>query len=143
MVTDRPISFSVSHSGEHALVAVVDDRAPLGIDVERVRPRARLEALAARALARDELAAWRARPANERLAAFLQLWTRKEAYLKATGTGITTSMRAVPVAPAGWTCVDLDVGPDARAALAIALPAATVALERWHPALSASAGTAS
>ena len=56
----------------------------------------RLEALAARVLCEDEHAAWLESAPPEQLHAFLELWTAKEAYLKAIGTGITRPLRDVP-----------------------------------------------
>ena len=134
------VAFSVSHSGTRALVAVVPAAVALGVDIELVRPRTRLEALARRALGPDELAAWEA--SDDRLRTFLHAWTAKEAYLKATGVGVTTALRAVPIRPPGWTADALAVGPDAIAAIAVAAPGARVALEDWEPRVSASGGTA-
>jgi 4'-phosphopantetheinyl transferase len=102
-VVGRPdVSFNVSHSGRHGLVAVTIG-ANVGVDVEMVRPRRYLERLATRTLAPDDLAAWCDAPAGERLERFLRAWTAKEAYLKALGVGLTRRLRDVPVEPSDWT----------------------------------------
>ena len=88
----------MSHSGAFAR----DRRSPtatsrVGVDVEEVRPRRRLDALAARVLNDEEHAAWlRLDDADEQLRSFLRVWTAKEAYLKALGIGIATRLRDVP-----------------------------------------------
>jgi 4'-phosphopantetheinyl transferase len=121
VVTDgAPISFSVSHSGGLGLVAVIEGNTPVGVDVESVRARARLDALARRVLDAEDHAAWARLPGEDaRLRAFLQAWTEKEAYLKGRGIGIATRLRAVPRRPAGWTVTSLEVPVGFVAALAV------------------------
>src|SRR3546814_6405959 len=58
-----------------------------GIDLERQRPRARALEIAERYFSADEAAALAALPAADRSVAFLELWTAKEAVLKALGRG--------------------------------------------------------
>jgi 4'-phosphopantetheinyl transferase len=84
----QALDFNWSHSGEQALVAIARGIAP-GIDLERVRPRRSAMEIARRYFAADELV-WLETfddPAS-RDRAFLQLWTAKEAVLKAHGRGI-------------------------------------------------------
>jgi 4'-phosphopantetheinyl transferase len=86
-VEDTDIQFNLSHSGALALIAVARGR-QVGVDVERLRPLADLEDVAARvctAREREALAAL-AKPQRER--AFLTLWTRKEALAKMVGEGV-------------------------------------------------------
>ncbi len=79
------IHFNISHSGD-CLAMAFDQAAPVGIDVERIRPRARLESLAARIMAPEQFAAFRARqcPDDE----FYACWCAAEALVKCAGTGI-------------------------------------------------------
>jgi len=94
---DEDLRFNLSHSGDIAVVAVAT-RHEVGVDVELVsRPRSP-EALAPRVLSREELAelAVAGAPAEQRLA-FLAAWTRKEAVLKASGTGIDRDLTAIDV----------------------------------------------
>ncbi len=125
------VSLSLSHAGAVALVALVPGDRRIGVDVEVVARRPRLDALAARVLSAHEHAAWLQLPADEQLPAFLRAWTAREAVLKATGVGVTTRLRDVEVAPDGWTCVALDGPPGTIAALAVDAPA-TVAYETWR-----------
>lgn len=81
------LQFNWSHSGDAALIAVARDVAP-GIDIERLRPRAHAMQLAERFFHPEETAALAALNAAEQEPAFLQLWTGKEAVLKAMGRGI-------------------------------------------------------
>lgn len=82
------VRFNLSHSGEGALVGVARGR-EIGIDVEEVRPMADLEQLAARFFAPREAAALTAIAEALRAEAFFHCWTRKEAYIKACGEGMS------------------------------------------------------
>ena len=114
------ISFSLSHSAGYAVIALTDGGANVGVDVEEVRARSRLDALAARVLNDEEHAAWRAiDDADRQLRAFLRAWTAKEAYLKALGIGIATRLRDVPSEVEGWDIRELDAGTNRVAALAV------------------------
>ncbi len=79
------IYFNLSHSGD-CLALVFDHAAAVGIDVERIRPRHRLEGLAARIMSPVQLAAFRERacPVNE----FYACWCAAEALVKRAGTSI-------------------------------------------------------
>ena len=84
------VHFNVTHSGEVVLLAVSDDR-PVGVDVERRRDVARVQALIDRWLTPDErreLATLQARGLDDS-EAFLRVWSLKEARLKALGVGIS------------------------------------------------------
>jgi phosphopantetheinyl transferase len=113
------ISFSLSHSGGYAVIALTEGGVNVGVDVEEVRARSRLDALAARVLNDEEHAWWRAiEDADEQLRSFLRAWTSKEAYLKALGVGIATPLRDVPTRVEGWSMRELDAGSNRVAALA-------------------------
>jgi 4'-phosphopantetheinyl transferase len=81
------LDFNWSHSGEHALIAVARGISP-GIDIERRRPQPRALPIARRFFGNDEADALAALPEEARDAAFLEIWTAKEAILKAHGRGI-------------------------------------------------------
>jgi 4'-phosphopantetheinyl transferase len=104
---DAELQFNLSHSGSVAVVAVVTG-ARVGVDVERLRPRAKLDALAARVLDSKDHADWLDLPEDQQLRAFLERWTAKEAYVKAIGAGITVPLRDVPTEPEGWTVAGFD-----------------------------------
>ncbi|MFF4160848.1 4'-phosphopantetheinyl transferase family protein [Streptomyces sp. NPDC001678] len=116
--------FNLSHAGELALFAFADT--PVGADVEEEQPAA-VVADVSRMLHPAETAELDALPEAERPAAFARCWTRKEAYLKGTGTGLAESPAvtyvgtgSLPVPPPGWTLADVDAGAGHAAAIAVA-----------------------
>lgn len=117
------VVISLSHSGDLALLAVATG-VRVGVDLEEVRSRPRLERLAERVLASDELAAWMAVPEQHRLRAFLEAWTSKEAYLKAIGEGIRSPLAGVPARlPEGWVAAAPAAGDGHVTCLAVEAPA--------------------
>ncbi len=79
-----PAHFNLSHSGEFIACAV--DDAPLGIDIEAVKP---LDLKVARRVCTDPELEYLAPERPDALRRFYKIWTAKEAYFKARGTGIT------------------------------------------------------
>ena len=98
------IRFNVSHSGDLVLLAVSGQR-DVGVDLERRRSLARVDALIERWLTVDEREDVGRRLANGAALsdAFLRVWSFKEARLKALGVGIagaaSASFRAVDAVP--------------------------------------------
>ena len=88
-LADHPsMHFSLSHSGDQAVLAVSDQR-EIGIDIERVRPLDHLD-LARRYFHPNEVSAIEGvRPPDEQLLAFFRIWTLKEAIVKAIGKGLS------------------------------------------------------
>ena len=85
---DEPrCAFSLTHSGDEALVAL-SDGPDIGVDLEAVREFRDVDELARQCLTPAELVGFDATPEAERVLAFLRAWTRKEACLKALGTGL-------------------------------------------------------
>ena len=123
--------FNLSHTNTLALAAV-SRAAPVGVDVETIRPAPRLDDLAARFFASGETAALRALPEAQRLDAFYACWTRKEAFVKAEGSGIANALSAfeVSVAP-GEAARILSIKGDAAAAQARTLHAFRPAPDAW------------
>jgi len=95
-LVDGAPHFSASHSGDLAIYAFTN-ASEIGIDVERIRGVEDAEGIAKRFFAPEELTQIAALRAEERDHAFLKLWTRKEAYLKATGDGLSGSPDALSV----------------------------------------------
>ncbi|MGD6742460.1 4'-phosphopantetheinyl transferase family protein [Streptomyces sp. BH106] len=125
-LVDAPdVHFSLSHSGDLALVALAP--APVGADVEELPSAEVAEELTAVLHPREraELAAL-AGPEERRLAVALA-WVRKEAYLKGLGTGLSrgTDLDYVgaradsPGAPDGWSLWDVPVPGGYTAAVAL------------------------
>jgi 4'-phosphopantetheinyl transferase len=81
------LAFNLSHSHGLAVVAVAASGA-VGVDLEKVRPMPDADQLADRFFASREAARLRALPTAVRLASFFRCWTRKEAFIKATGQGL-------------------------------------------------------
>jgi 4'-phosphopantetheinyl transferase len=99
-----------SHSGDGLLIAL-GDGVQVGIDLERVRPRARALDLAQRFFTAPELAWLHAAPsAAVRDHGFLRLWCAKEAVLKAHGHGISFGLHRLRFAesPDGLRLVECD-----------------------------------
>ena len=88
---NAPLQFSLSHSGPFALFGVGD--APLGVDVERIRPRR--PGLPRFALSDREFQWFTGR--GGRWEDFYTLWTLKESFVKYTGQGLNVAPRSIAV----------------------------------------------
>lgn len=128
-------AFNVTHSHGRALVAIAGDGV-LGIDLERVRQDLRHERVAERYFSDNERAALRALPREEKAEAFFRCWARKEAWLKAKGTGLRLPLAGFDVTlgpgeparlletrfdgeeAARWSLVEIEAGAGYQAALA-------------------------
>lgn len=105
----RPLYFNISHSHGLALVAV-SRHVEVGVDVEQVRA-FNHEAFAERYFAPGEVAALMAVPEAQRAEIFFHAWTRKEAFMKATGEGIALGLdrfevSLAPMEPARLVLLD-------------------------------------
>ncbi|CAA9250906.1 MAG: 4'-phosphopantetheinyl transferase [uncultured Chloroflexia bacterium] len=100
------LSFNLSHSHGMVLYAITPTRA-VGIDLEQVRDEPVCEQIAGRFFTPQEHAGLCAVPSPMRQAAFFTCWTRKEAYIKARGDGLSHPLNAFEVS----------VGPGAPARL--------------------------
>lgn len=96
----RSVSFSHATSGGFAAIARATEM-EIGVDVERIRSVAVGE-IGKTMLAPSEMEKLDRLSGEQRLQAFFQIWTRKEAYVKATGRGLGDDLRA------------LDLSTDAR-----------------------------
>lgn len=151
--------FNVSHSGGLALIAVTRGRA-VGIDLEGRLPSDQIVPLAPTFCAPAELDAIRAMPAVSQARVLIDLWTCKEAYLKARGLGLMLCPREVEFAilPGGqphllrvsgdagearrWTLAGLPSIPGYSAALVVAGEAQAVRGWRWDSNISGPGGAA-
>ena len=93
------VCFNVSHSMEHGLIAFAPE-GRLGIDVEERVPRSDLDALISAVLTPDEQAELAAKGQAHKTHSFFDLWTIKEALVKALGTGFTLDVSSFEVPPA-------------------------------------------
>ena len=132
------VHFNLAHF-EDTLLLAVSRLGPLGVDLERVRDLPDLEGLVGRFFSVREATAFARLPAPEKPQAFFNLWTRKEAWLKATGDGIAQGLDKVEVtflpkeparllalpasdAPQDWTLHELQPAPGFVGALALKQP---------------------
>ncbi|MEM9293799.1 MAG: 4'-phosphopantetheinyl transferase superfamily protein [Acidobacteriota bacterium] len=82
------LRFNLSHSETLALYALSCDT-ELGVDVEQLRPMPDAEQIAERFFSVSERDTLRSIPSERKSEAFFNCWTRKEAYIKATGDGLS------------------------------------------------------
>ncbi len=90
------IHFNVSHSGEFALI-VVSKGTRVGVDVEFERTDVELEKLARRFFSDSDCERLLTLPEAEWMRAFYRCWTRKEAYIKAVGIGLSIGLSSFDV----------------------------------------------
>jgi 4'-phosphopantetheinyl transferase len=108
----KDLRFNVSRSGQVALYAFSIAR-ELGIDIELIREDENWDAIAERFFSRLELETLHSLPHDARVRAFFNCWTRKEAYLKARGLGLSLpldgfSVSLAPNEPAALLATDED-----------------------------------
>jgi 4'-phosphopantetheinyl transferase len=143
------LSYNLSHSGEYALIAVGRDR-EVGVDVEKVRPEIDLERIAQRFFSPAEVEGLFALTDTLRLDAFYRCWTRKEAYIKARGGGLSIPLDQFdvtldPEAPAAllatrddpqeasrWSLYNIDLCEGYQAALVVEGRGLRVKLWDWN-----------
>jgi 4'-phosphopantetheinyl transferase len=116
----RGITFNMSHSNEAALFAVTR-RSALGVDIELVNREIRFAEIARGFFSATEVRCLEMLPPGERADAFFSCWTRKEAYIKAVGEGLSIPLRNFDVA----------FGPSIPAAL-LAVRGRSGERERWR-----------
>ena len=113
------LRFNLSHSGRLVAVALAWGR-EVGVDIEQLQQLDDGEMLAGRIFSTRELCELRALPKPEQQEAFFNGWTRKEAYLKATGEGLTDALQAIEVTVAPGKAPEL-----------LGLPSGPEGLRRW------------
>jgi 4'-phosphopantetheinyl transferase len=145
--TGGALHFNLAHS-EGVGVLAVTRTAPVGVDVEQVRRLLEFRELVGQFFSVREAAEFSRLPWEQQPAAFFNLWTRKEALLKATGEGIAHSLNRVEVsflpgeparvlslpaeswAGGEWSLVDLAISPSYAGALA--LPVRNVVVSQFQ-----------
>jgi 4'-phosphopantetheinyl transferase len=93
---DGVLNFNLSHSHELILFAFTYVR-QVGVDIEYMRPDLDLESLVQHTFSPLENEMLRALPPSERMNAFYQCWSRKEAYIKARGKGLSIPLDSFDV----------------------------------------------
>ncbi len=140
--------FNLSHSAEQALFAFAH-HPDLGIDLEFMRENIEVDEIAERFFSRDEVDYIMARPPSEHRRLFFTCWTRKEAFIKAVGSGLSFPLASFTVDLTGdddtgllktewdeaerfeWILRNIEVAGKYRAALAVRCKDATVRRYNW------------
>ncbi len=135
------LEFNLAHSGDAIVIAI--HRSPIGIDLERIDRAVDVAGLGRVCLTAREREVMQPLPLSPE--AFFRLWTRKEAWLKAVGAGLSFPLRDVDVSDAAAPTtapgvvgegaqpsriIDLPAGPGYMAACALCDGDAQVRL--WH-----------
>ena len=124
-----PLHFNLSHTGNVVCIALARG-VEVGVDVEAVRPLIDLAGMIDKVCSAREQAHLATLPAEAQLTLFYQLWTRKEAWLKLRGVGLSAEPASVEVYPHAQGVTLLDVrlaervtwGDDSHYVAALALP---------------------
>jgi 4'-phosphopantetheinyl transferase len=114
------LRFNVSHSHELVLYAFTRRR-DIGVDVEYVTQGRAIQDIAERFFSEREIAMLRSLPQSEQTGAFFACWTRKEAYIKGRGQGLSFPL----------TQFDVSLIPGTPAELLECREPATARAERW------------
>ena len=150
LVPDQGIEFNLAHSGDFATVALTRGRR-VGIDVERIRSGISSNVIARQYFSKAEVADLESLPLEQREAAFFTCWTRKEAYIKGQGLGLSLPLESfdvslIPGEPARlratrpdaeeagrWKLYSLDIDPGYGAALAVEVhsPEQPLEVRQW------------
>jgi 4'-phosphopantetheinyl transferase len=99
----QALHFNLSRSGDAALFAFSREH-EIGVDLERTRYFPDRDRIIERFFSRTERTAFDRLPRNERRAAFFRYWTAKEAFVKATGEGLSRGLDTFSVAPRSRGC---------------------------------------
>ena len=144
------LRFNLSHSMDAVLCALTRG-CEIGVDIEAMAKNRDLLNIATHFFAADEIAALVARRGGDRAALFYQLWTRKEAYLKALGKGLSHPLSSFSVMPnlctppdpiirglddrsqGSWYCYALPAPDRYKAATVVGEPARALCCWRWAP----------
>ena len=126
------LAFNLSHSADRLMIAV-GWNCQLGVDIEISKQRINLSGLVDKCFAEEEAAYWTKLPENQKNREFYRFWTRKEAFVKATGHGIALGLNQCVINPENptellrvpdncgkasvWHVLDIDLGEGIYSAL--------------------------
>ena len=116
---DCNLAFNVSHSGDVALLGFTRRR-QIGVDIEKIRDDFDTFAIARRFFSAREQEQLSSLPEDQQRHAFFRCWTRKEAFIKALGEGLSHPLDQFDVSLDGSASVSLTTRPDDEEA------------QRWH-----------
>ena len=138
----HPLRFNLSHSGGWALYALSLDR-EIGVDLEQIGSMPDCELIARRFFSAPEIRDLLSLPPSQRNQAFYTCWTRKEAYIKACGEGLSLALDHfrvsllpsepplldAPADPRPWSL--FDTSPEPGYAAALVAEGTAPALRAW------------
>ncbi len=145
--------FNLSHSGDLVVIAVTLGR-QIGIDIEHIRPIREMKEIAERTFSQAENQQLETVPEEQKLKAFFNCWTRKEAFIKAIGDGISFPLDqfVVSLTPdepaklvsvygsaqkaAGWSMYDVQPAKEYVAALVVEGDNCSLTHREWTATLS-------
>ena len=145
-LADNSLEFNIAHSGDFVLVAIARGR-KVGVDVERMRQGISSLVIARQYFSKSEVTELEALPLEQKELAFFNCWTRKEAYIKAQGFGLSLPLesfdvsltpnepailratRPDPEEAARWSLQSLEM--DARHAAAVAAEGKALDFRLW------------
>ncbi|MDD2658269.1 MAG: 4'-phosphopantetheinyl transferase superfamily protein [Methylococcales bacterium] len=133
-LADYPeLAFNLSHTADRLMIALCLD-CQLGADIEKYKRRINLSGLVDKCFAEEEAAYWNQLPETKKIPEFYRFWTRKEAFVKATGHGITLGLNHCVINPENpseflrvpdlcgqapaWHLLDIDLGEGIWGAMA-------------------------
>ena len=138
--------FNLSHSGDAAFYGL-SQKPHIGVDIEHIRPLSNMESIAERYFSPKEFNTIKNLPENRQNPVFFRYWTLKEAYLKATGQGLTdlrqievgeisddtdrTRILHTDMSGDAWSLYPLAVIPGYAAALAVKGEASVIPCRKW------------
>lgn len=144
------IKFNLSHSRDVGLLAVAREQS-VGVDIEFVDYDFASDEIATHFFSVKEVNTWRNLSSSQKAGAFFRCWTRKEAYIKALGEGLSIPLDSFDVAfapgvkaallrvaflpheVARWSMYNVDAPAGYAAALAIEGHGHRVLRWRWEP----------
>ena len=143
----RALNFNLSHSAELVLYAVTRERV-VGIDIEYIREDFATLEIAEQFFSKDEVAALKSLPTDQRTTGFFNCWSRKESFIKAKGLGVSYPLDRFTVSvspneppallnvygdeyePTCWQMYELKTGEEYAASLIVENP--PVVLRQWQ-----------
>ena len=147
-LADYPeLVFNLSHSAG-AMVIAVSWNCRLGVDIECCKSRSGMAALVDKCFGVEEIAYWGGLPESQKIPEFYRYWTRKEAFVKATGRGIALGLDGCVINPesqtaflrvpsgygpaSDWHVLDLALGHGVCSALVTDKAIVRVSLRKWN-----------
>jgi len=89
---NNPVYFNISHSGDRALIAI-HESSPIGVDIELVQSLPDATQIAQRFFSQSEYEEYQSLSEEEKPRGFFHCWTRKEAFIKAIGQGLSYPLK--------------------------------------------------